>query len=549
MRHFSAVLAFGLLGIFAAFLGTQFQGSPEATLPSEHANLLAAETLASGRLANPPHPAGFFLQTYLTLQSPTYTAAVPPGGPLLLAIGVVAGDPVYGIWFAAGVFAAASVWMLLGFVPLRWAWIGALLTILWFGFLSFWGQSFATPAATGTGMAILWGAVRRYRAKPGVGYAVLAGLGASWLWLSSPIGAMLAFPIPALLLYRTLYLKRAYRDATFFLGCIVLCVLLQLVINVASTGNAGVSASELYRQSYDVNPRFLWEPARPAPRFDFWRMEQYDLVVAETASRFATPVGATWLSRLNEQAYFYLGIPGFFMIAGGLLMGSSAWARWTALTCATILAGILFIMPWNMAFSAPLAPLCILLIVWSVRRVWLYRARTDWNGWRALWILISVFAIIALYRGFGYSIPKELIKHRAHKTSLINHLLKDEGADLVLVDYAIETPPQVEYVYNGANPDTQPIVWARWHASEDPAPLERHFPGRKPWVLTVGPEGEPQLRPLSWEALKQSRAQESSKGVGHSRSSDHGGTAESSAVNSHIGALLGQRGATSGVLG
>lgn len=497
LRHI-AVLGCILLGMLLAWIGMQFQGTPEPSLPIEHVNLLAAETFASGRLSNPAHPAGFFLQTYLTLQSPTYAAAVPPGPGLLLASGVVLGDPLYALWISAGLFAGVSTWMLLGFTSLRWAVLGGMLTALWFGTLTFWGQSFATPIATGIGAALIWGATRRYAANPHWKHATLAGLGMGWLWLCNPMAFFFTLPVPLFLLGRAWCRHWNPRHFGFLSIGLVGAFAFQASYNQSITGSAWTNPVALYEQHYNVHPKFIWELPKIHPHYDFWRMEQYDIKVHEIASRLNVPAGGVWLGRLEEIGLFYIGLPGAILLASGLMLGASRWARVAAMAAGLSLLPVILVPPITTGMTAPLAPVAIILIVWSARRVWTQRTINKLDCGRLTWIFAASFFVVTWYRGFGFTIPAEVTQHRAHQTSVLKHLHESAGPDLVVVKYAIEAEPHVEYVYNGGDVDAQDIVWARWHETADMTPLFEHFKNRTCWMLTVIPGAEPELRPFKW---------------------------------------------------
>ena len=60
------------------------------------------------------------------------------------------------------------------------------------------------------------------------------------------------------------------------------------------------------------------------------------------------------------------------------------------------------------------------------------------------------------------------------------------GPQLVIVRYDRFTGP--EYVYNDADIDASPIVWARDMGAEKNAELLRYYSSRKAWLLEVAPE-------------------------------------------------------------
>lgn len=492
--RFAAILGCGLWSVLLAWFGTQYQGTPEAILPIEHANVLAAETFAAGRLVNPAHPAGFFLQTYLTLQTPAYGAAVPPGPGLWLALGVLFGDPLYGVRLAVGLYGALTVWMLLGFTSLRWALIGGLLSAIWLGMLSFWAQSFAPSLYIGLGVALAWGAARRYVASGRSRDISLLGIGLAWSWLCHPAAAVFAAIIPLVLAARGW--RRQPRHLVYFAAGPVLALGFQALLAYAATGSPAFTAQELYRQTYQVHPQFVWELPRIPPRYDFWRMEQYDVFVQEAASRFSSPVGKIWLGRLQELVLFYLGLPGVLLVAAAGLVGLSRWALYVLAAGLVSAATLVLVPPFGMSFTAPIAPLALILIVWALRRIWSLRAHAGRDCWRLLGIVAAAFVLAAFHRGLGFTRPAQATTHQVHKNSLIEFLTNTPGDDLVLVKYIAATDIQVEYVYNHAEVDRQPIVWARWHEKADLSPLLSHFQNRTVWSLTILPEGEPELRPF-----------------------------------------------------
>src|SRR5215469_522458 len=116
---------------------------PEPKEQDEFSYILAGETLAAGRLANPTPPMWRFFETTHVNMQPTYVSKYPPGQALFLALGIrLFGHPWYGVLLSVALMCGAVCWMLQGWLPAKYALLGGMLAVLQFGLTHYWVDSY-----------------------------------------------------------------------------------------------------------------------------------------------------------------------------------------------------------------------------------------------------------------------------------------------------------------------------------------------------------------------------------------------------------------------
>jgi hypothetical protein len=71
------------------------------------------------------------------------------------------------------------------------------------------------------------------------------------------------------------------------------------------------------------------------------------------------------------------------------------------------------------------------------------------------------------------------------------------GKDLVIVHYSADHNPHQEWVYNRADIDAAPVVWARETPRETLSQLIQYFADRQVWILEPDHASGPLLLPYT----------------------------------------------------
>ena len=507
-------------------------GAPKPTVHDEFAYLLAADTYASGRVTNPTHPMWEHFESLHVIQRPSYMGKYPPGQGLLLAAGqVTTGRPLAGVWLGVGLMCGAICWMLLGWLPYRWAVLGSALALLQLGFFEYWAQSYWGGALAAAGGALLFGGLRRLLDRhgaersvgPGVsssagsgprlrveprgswGLGLAIGLGMAVLAITRPFEAVVVSLLATLLILQGL--SRAGDRRSFLLGGVLPAVaVLALTASSLAYNNWRVTGgvmrtpyaeySETYEPPYIF---FLWKPATPPPAQRnpvFADMEQKWYFERHTKLRTLSGFLAE-KKKLTSVSLFLLG-PLIVALAFVPLAIRDRWVRIALAICATVVIANLAI-PWTFShYFAPVTGLAFFLAVSGLRE-----AERALDG--------PVHRRLAIGRGFvvfmvllcSAFFAKQWVQHasaepnafEARRRTVLEELAGHLGDQLVLVRYAEGHPWNEEWVYNDADIDTAPIVWARYLDEASNRRLLSYFAGRRAWVLDV--DGTALLTPLS----------------------------------------------------
>lgn len=463
---------------------------PEPGVHDEFSYLLAADTFASGRITNSAHPMWKHFESFHILQLPYYESMYPPGQGLLLAAGqAFLGHPWWGVYLSMGLLCYCLCWMLQGWLPPGWAFLGGLLMAMRIGVFSSWMNSYWGGAVAGIGGALMFGALPRLQKRPRIRDGVLLGLGLAILANSRPYeGLVASIPVAAALLWRP---SRR------------LLVPIAMVVSIAgaatayycwrTTDHPFLMAHQLNRETYATMRFFLWEQPRPEPVYRHAVMRQFytewepnfqNAIHQDTLSGwFDTAVG-----RSKVEWQFYLG----WALSVPLLM--LPWTlrdrrmRFWLYACPVFLLGIALERYTQPHYLSPfVGALCILLLQ-GMRHLWVSR----WGRY------VAGAVVLACVGGFVQQVVTPRVPYpypgNLNRARILRQLEGTAGQHLVMVHYGPDHDVLQEWVYNRADIDGAKVVWAREMSPAEDQELKDYFRGRKIWVVDAD-DAEPRLTP------------------------------------------------------
>jgi hypothetical protein len=269
-----SILATGAVTILVRVALLPWQHVPQPKVHDEFSYLLAGDTFAHGRLANPPHPMWIFFDTFHVIQHPTYASMYPPAQGMALAVGKLLGQPWIGVLLSVAAMCMAFTWMLQGWVPAQWALVGGLLVWARFGVFSYWVNSYWGGAVAATGAALVLGALPRIWDQRRARDATLFGLGAGILAVSRPLeGAIFFVPFGFALLWWVLWQDAHARDAALRHLVLPAAALLACAAGFVGFYNWRVTGSPVVfphfiEQREITTAIFLWQHDKPPIAYD-----------------------------------------------------------------------------------------------------------------------------------------------------------------------------------------------------------------------------------------------------------------------------------------
>jgi hypothetical protein len=486
----------------------------QPVVTDEFSYLLASDTFASGRLTNPTHPLWRHFESMHIIQKPTYASMYQPAQGLALAAGQkIAGNPWIGVYLSMALMCAACCWMLQGWLPPRWALLGALLLVMRLALFGYWMNSFWGGAPAALGGALVLGAMPRLRKYWRARDALALAIGVAILVASRPYeGFLTCAPVFVMLL--VWITSRKIRPAQYLR--VALPVGVTLIVTALAmghyfsrvTGNPFRMPQLVQRETYAIAPYFIWQtpaaehPYRHKPIHDFfavWEMQEF------LPSHSAAGLVLKALEKIGSVLLFFLGpvlcVPLVFF--PDLLHDRRIRPLLIVGLCAAVGMGV---NAWFYAhYAAPVTALLFVVVVQGIRHLRVWRRRTGAGLFLAraipaICVLMIVLRVAAQPLGVlfppawpmtWYHTPEGNVA----RARVLTDLSAMDGKQLAIVRYRPDHRAVMnEWVYNRADIDAAKVVWAREMDTAENRELLQYFHDRRAWLVEAD-EAPPKVSP------------------------------------------------------
>jgi len=488
--------AVALVGIvsFALSMGLSLGlGIPAPQVHDEVGYLLLGDTFAHGRVTNPTPPMWEHFESIHQIMRPTYTAKYPPAQGVALAIGEKLGLPIIGVWLTTALACAALCWMLLAWMPARWALGGGLMAALHPQVLE-WSQDYWGGAvALGAG-ALVIGGFRRMLDEPRARDAVWMGLGLGLLANSRPYEGFV-LGVLVLLALAVCGMRRGgaglgvlIKRTAVPLGAVLLVFGAEIgYYNWRVTGSPLLMPYVLHERTYGIAPLFIFGKPRPEPVYRHLEIrnlqEEYlRYFEAQRSSAGALLRGTAHKIWILGQGYLWSGLLIVALLGLPWALARDPRVRLALLILALFTVAEL-LCTWTFThFAAPGAGLLFVLALLSMRTLNAWRIgarRPGRNIVRGLAILF-VLSFVQLWAKMAAADPGRWYMRRQ---ALLEKLERQPDKSLVIVQYAPGHNANREWVYNEADIPAAHVIFARDMGPEQNRELVDFYRDRKVWVV------------------------------------------------------------------
>ncbi len=482
---------------------------PLPFVPDDFSFLLACDTFAHGRLANPTPAMWTHFESIHITMLPTYQSMYFPGQGLLLAAGkVLLGNPWIALLIVSALMCAALCWMLQAWLPPSWALLGGAIAVLRLGVFSYWTNTYHAGGSLGAlGGALILGALPRLMRTARMRYAVLIGVGIAILVLTRPYeGILICLPV-GFVLARWM-VKGKNRPSAAAMARLAAAPLLFGIAAVAwmgyydyrAFGNPLTLPYTVDRATYAMAPYYVWQQARPQPAYRHAELRNFYWQEMDFFNQLHSLKGFL-PHTLEKVAFAFLFYAGFALLPPLLLVGRAfrdRRIRFLVVIVLVLAAGMvieIYVLPHYLApFTA--AFYAIGMQMMRHMRFWKPEGRPMGVAWVRLTVVVCVLmAGVRILAEPLHFAPNEFPASNwnwvwygpqhwgVQRDQVEDELERMPGKQLAIVRYDAKHEPLDEWVYNRADIDRAKVVWARDMGPAGNLELIRYYRDRSVWLV------------------------------------------------------------------
>jgi hypothetical protein len=491
---------------------------PRPFAPDDFSFLLAANTFASGRLANPTPAMWHSFETLHVTMNPTYMSMYFPGQGLLLAAGkALLGNPWFAVLIASALMCAAICWALQAWLPPSWALFGGLIAVLRLGVFSYWTNTYhAGGSLAALGGALILGALPRLTRTGRVRYALPMALGMAVLSLTRPFeGVLLSLPVVVVLARWMIAGKNRPRPAVLVRGAVLpLAIVIAAVAwlgfyDYRAFGNPLTPPYVVDRNTYAIAPYYIWQSQRPEPAYSNLEMRRfYEQNELPFYKEIHSPAG--FVPKTLEKVMFTLLFFAGFTLFLPLIMIRRVFLdrrlRFLIVCLLVLMAGMaieIYLLPH---YVAPFTMVFYAIGLQAMRHLRVWKPERRPVGLALVRLAAVVMVVLAGARIFARPLhlaptvmptsnwnftwygPESYGSARAGVVSSLETL---PGQQLAIVRYKPDHEVLDEWVYNDPDIDASKVVWARELDPADNKRLIDYYRNRTVWLI------EPDTTPVA----------------------------------------------------
>ena len=259
--------------------------------------------------------------------------------------------------------------------------------------------------------------------------------------------------------------------------------------NYRVTRNPFLMPYTLYTRTYAVAPNLIVLPEQKPPAYHHEILRKFWTETDPVYYREGRVTPLRIQSFLRNVLPFFASVPLLILAAAGLLNRGIRTRLVLAISAFLLSWFVLetYYLPHYLAEGAGLIPI---LGGYGLR---IARFRSGRFGPAVVFLIVT---IITLQKGIDHALESvfshptfgrqalevPLSGRFASRAAIAAMVLKQGGRHVILVSYTPEHATHYDYVFNGANIDASPVIWARDMGAVANRELIDHYPDRNVWL-------------------------------------------------------------------